>query len=63
MGESPGAALPMVMLIGGIALIVYAAYLHYAALPGEQTRRHVAIRAAIAVVGLGLILLGAASFP
>ncbi|TQN44011.1 hypothetical protein FHU33_3489 [Blastococcus colisei] len=62
MGESLRAALPMVMLIGGIALIVYAAYLHYAALPEEHTTRHVATRAAIAVVGLALILLGAGSF-
>jgi hypothetical protein len=62
MSESLRAALPMVMLIGGIALIVFAAYLHYAALPEEQTMKHVATQAVIAVVGLALILLGAGSF-
>ncbi len=59
MGENLRAALPIVMLIGGMALIVYAAYLHYVALPEEHAPRHVATRAAIAVVGIVLVLLGA----
>jgi hypothetical protein len=59
MGESLLAALPTMMPIGGMALIVYAAYLHYVALPEEHAARHVATRAAIAVVGIVLVLLGA----
>jgi hypothetical protein len=58
MADNLPAAIPIVMLIGGMALIVYAAYLYYVALPEEHTRRHAATRAAIAVVGVVLVLLG-----
>ena len=58
MGENLRATLGTVLMIGGMALIVYAAYLYYVALPEEQAPRQVATRAAIAVVGIVLVLLG-----
>jgi hypothetical protein len=58
MGESLRATLAIVMLIGGLALVVYAGYLSYVALPEEHTPRHLITRAALAVVGLVLGLLG-----
>jgi hypothetical protein len=61
MGENVRATLGTVLFIGGIAIVVYAAYLYYVALPEEHAPRHVAIRAAIAVVGIVLLLLGAGS--
>jgi hypothetical protein len=57
--ENLQAALPIVMLVGGMVLLAYAGYLHYVALPEESDPRHVSTRAAIAVVGLVLVLLGA----
>ncbi len=59
MGENLRAALPFVMLIGGMALIVYAACRHYVALPEEHAPRQVATRSAIAGAGIVLVLLGA----
>ena len=50
--------LRVVMSIGGMALIIYAAYLQYVALPGEHAVKHVLTRAGLAAVGLVLILLG-----
>ena len=58
MGENLRATLAIVMMIGGIALVVYAGYLYYVALPEEHAPRHVITRAALAVVGIVLVLLG-----
>jgi hypothetical protein len=58
MGENLRATVGALLMIGGMALIIYAAYLHYVALPEEHAPRHVATRAAIAVVGIVLVLLG-----
>ena len=58
MGESLRATLAIVMVIGGMALVLYAGYLHYVALPEEHAPRHVITRAAFAVVGIVLVLLG-----
>lgn len=58
MGEDLRAALPLAMMIGGLALVVYAAYLHYVALPEEQTRKHMIIRGALAAGGVVLLLAG-----
>jgi hypothetical protein len=55
-----GAVLPIAMLVGGLALIMFAAYLHYVALPGEHARRHLGTRGALAAVGVLLCLLGTA---
>ena len=57
MGENLHPAIPILMMIGGMALAIYAAYLHYVALPSEQAPRHVATRAVLVVVGIALILL------
>ena len=57
MGESLRATLAIVM-IGGMALVVYAGYLHYVALPEEHATRNVVTRAAPAVVGIVLASLG-----
>lgn len=57
-GEGVRAALPIVMLIGGLALFASAGYLQFVALPQEQTRRHVLTRATLAIVGVVLVLLG-----
>ena len=63
MGENLRIALAIVMVIAGWALVVYAGYLQYVALPGEHTRRHVARRAALAIAGFGLVLLGIGFLP
>jgi len=62
-GENLRIALAVVMVIAGWALVVYAGYLHYVALPGEHTRRHVTGRAALAVAGFVLVLLGIGCLP
>jgi hypothetical protein len=59
MGENLRATLGTALTIGGMALIIYAAYLYYVALPEEHAPRHVATRASIALVGIVLVLLGA----
>ena len=58
MGESLRATLAIVMMIGGMALVVYAGYLSYVALPEEHAPRHVITRTALAVVGIVLVFLG-----
>ena len=58
MGEPLLAALTVVMLIGGMAMIGYAAYLQYASLPEEHTYRQSSRRVALGLGGLALILLG-----
>jgi hypothetical protein len=54
-------ALPIVMMVGGVGLVLYAAYLHYVALPEEQTRKHVIIRGCLVAAGFLLMLIGVAS--
>ena len=63
MGENLRVALSIVMVIAGWALVGYAGYLHYVALPGEHTQRHVVRRAALAVGGIGLLVLGVSLLP
>jgi hypothetical protein len=58
MAENLHGAFPIAMVIGGLALILCAVYLHYVALPEERTRKHVAIRATLAVGGVVLLLVG-----
>ena len=58
MGENLRAILGTALMVGGMALLGYAAYLNYVALPEEHAPRHVATRAAIAVAGIVLVLLG-----
>jgi hypothetical protein len=58
MGENLRAALAIVMMIGGMALIIYAGYLYYVALPEEHAPRHMITRAALAVVEIVFALLG-----
>jgi hypothetical protein len=62
-GENLRIALAVVTVIAGWALVVSAGYLHYVALPGERTRRHMASRAALAIAGLVLLLLGIGFLP
>ena len=50
-------------MAAGMALIAYAGYLHYVALPGEHAARHVITRSALLVVGFALALLGAGILP
>jgi hypothetical protein len=50
--------LPLVLMVGGVALISYAGYLQYVSLPSEQAVRHVTTRAALAGGGISLVLLG-----
>lgn len=52
------AALAIAMMIAGLALVAYAGYLQYVALPEEHAARHMITRAALLVVGLVLALLG-----
>jgi hypothetical protein len=59
MGENLRAALAIMMMITGMALVAYAGYLQYVALPAEHAPRHVITRAALFVLGLVLALLGA----
>ena len=59
MNENLPAALAIVMMIVGMALVAYAGYLQFVALPEEHTPRHVITRIALSVVGLVLALLGA----
>jgi hypothetical protein len=59
MGENLRAFLAIGMMIAGMALVAYAGYLQYVALPGEHASRHVITRTALFVVGLVLALLGA----
>ena len=59
MGETARASLAIGMMIAGMALVAYAGYLQYVALPEEHTPRHVITRVALFVVGLVLALLGA----
>ncbi len=63
MGEDLRAALAIVTMAAGMALIAYAGYLHYVALPGEHAARHVITRSALLVVGFALALLGAGILP
>ena len=58
MAENLHGAFPIAMVIGGLALIVCAVLLHYVALPEEQTRKHVTIRATLTVGGVVLLLVG-----
>jgi hypothetical protein len=58
MGENARVALAIAMVIGGWGLALYAGYLHYAALPGERTRRHVTKRAFLLAAGIGLAFVG-----
>lgn len=57
MGEPLRVVLPIVAMLGGLALIAYTAYLHYVALPEEQTRKHRLLRGAMAAGGVILVLL------
>jgi hypothetical protein len=59
MGENLRAALAIGMMIAGMALVAYAGYLQYVALPEEHAPRHVIARAALFVVGLVLAFAGA----
>ncbi len=59
MGENLRASLAIGMMVAGMALVVYAGYLQFVALPEEHTPRHVTTRAALFVAGLLLALLGA----
>ena len=63
MGENLRAALAIMMIVAGMALVAYAGYLHYVALPGEHAPRHVITRGTLLVVGLALTLLGAGILP
>lgn len=58
MGEPLRVALAVVMLVCGWALIIYAGHLHYVALPGDHAPRREITRAAVAVVGIVVVLLG-----
>lgn len=58
MDEGLRAVLPIVMLLGGLALFASAGYLQYVALPQEQTPGHVLTRTTLAIVGIVLVLLG-----
>ncbi len=59
MGESLGAFLAVGMMIAGMALVAYAGYLQYVALPEEHAPRGVLTRTALLVLGLVLALVGA----
>lgn len=63
MEENLRIALAVVTVIAGWAVVMSAGYLHYVALPGEHTRRHVIRRAALAAGGIGLVLLGIGFLP
>ena len=59
MGENLSPFLAIGMMIAGMALVAYAGYLQYVALPEEHAPRHVLTRTALFVGGLVLVLLGA----
>ena len=59
MGEPLGAVVATGVMIVGMAMVAYAGYLQYVALPEEHAPRHVITRAALLVAGLVLALLGA----
>jgi hypothetical protein len=63
MGENLRAALPIIGLIGGIAMVGYAAFLQYVALPEEHTRKQVGLRVALGCFGIALLLLGSRFLP
>ena len=59
MGETLRAFVAVGAMLAGMAMVAYAGYLQYVALPEEHTPRHVITRAALFVVGLVVVLLGA----
>ena len=63
MGEPLLVALAVVMLIGGMAMIGYATYLQYVALPQEHTFALRGKRLALAVGGIALIVGGSQLLP
>ena len=58
MAEYLRAAAVVSSVIAGWALLAYAGYLYYVALPDEHSASHLAARAALVLVGLALVLLG-----
>ena len=59
MAEILRAFLAIGLIITGMALVAYAGYLQYVALPEEHAPRHVLTRTALFVGGLVLVLTGA----
>lgn len=59
MGETVRAVVATGAMIAGMALVSYAGYRQYVALPEEQAMRHVITRAAIVLIGLLLAFVGA----
>ncbi len=56
-------AAAVVLIVAGWALLILAGYLQYAALPEEHTRRAITTRAALALGGLALVLVGTELLP
>jgi predicted benzoate:H+ symporter BenE len=56
-------AAAVVLIVAGMALLIRAGYLQYAALPEEHTRRAIIMRAAFALGGLALVLVGSQLLP
>jgi hypothetical protein len=63
MGENLRTALPILMLVVGIAMIAYAAFRQYVALPEEHTRKQVGLRVTLGCGGIALLLLGSRFLP
>lgn len=61
MGGDLGAALAVVMVIAGLALLVSAGYFYDVALPQEHAPKHVITRSSLAIAGIALVLLGSGS--
>ena len=62
MGDPLRAALAVLLLVAGVALVGYAGYLQYGSLPEEHTLARGSMRAALAVLGVALIVLGSRLF-
>jgi uncharacterized membrane protein YphA (DoxX/SURF4 family) len=55
--------LAVVLLVAGVGVVGYAGYLQYASLPEEHTFARGSARAALALAGVALIILGSRLFP
>jgi uncharacterized membrane protein YidH (DUF202 family) len=53
----------VLMVAGGMTLIGTALYLQWASLPQEHTRKQVATRAILGLIGLALVVGGAQQLP
>lgn len=63
MSDPVRVVLAVVLIVAGVAALACAGYLQYVALPEEHTRRAITTRAALAMGGLALVLVGTQLLP